>query len=337
MRHGLSTLALVLMFWLPLSPGHAGNHEMSRPEFNYVLTASAENMVARLYVNGAPLILHARLQQMRFTFPVTEFLRAGKNTITVDFEPINQATRNYTPHAGVAIELSLEQRARGGSQGEIDLFSGQYDEDAQTLAATGVQRFSRQPLRLQAGTMSAPARYSVTPVDMNYPDRASGEAARRLSLIFMVADPSLGMLPQDGAPVIEDGPALRQELHAAYAAMHAAVAAGDVETYRAIMAPVLERAAYVLGYEDTAALLESVFAIQPFGPPEGATIRPMPSLEQIRTAHLGFGAEGRMVEVTDSPISYVDAGGQVVGALQVMFCRQPDGALRVCHQQDIPH
>lgn len=327
-----------LIFAHPAGPARAETHVMAdKPEFEYVVTARAENMVARLYVNGAPLIFHAQLAPMNFTFPITKFLREGENTFTVDYEPIDPDARTYTPHAGVRAALQLDQRATSGSLGKIDIFSGQHDVEAGTLVASEVEQVTGLPLRTQAGVMQAPARYTVTPVNINYPDRPTGEFARRLSVTFTIADPALTTLPQEDAQVLQDTPEMRADLYDAYAAMHRAVGGRDVDTYRALMQPVLGRMAHVLGYSDTAAVLEAVFKLSPFGGPEGSTLRPLMTSDAMQSAHLNWSVDRRMVSVTPNPMGFRDASGAPAGGYRVMFCRVPDGPFLVCHQQDIPY
>lgn len=39
-----------------------GNTISEKPEFEYSMTIEAENMILRLYINGAPIVFHGRLE-----------------------------------------------------------------------------------------------------------------------------------------------------------------------------------------------------------------------------------------------------------------------------------
>lgn len=304
------------------------------PKYDYGLSLRAENIVARLYINGAPVAFHADLRPMSWYRGVTRYLRSGTNSITVDYEPINVDTRSYTPHGGVMMYAELDQSEQSSTQARVDLFHGRFDETAQTLVATDTHILTGAPLVPQAGTMAGPERYAVTPVDMNYPDRDSGEHAQRVAFEFTIADDTLGTLPQDGAPELSDTPELRMALFEAYSTLHQSFANSDTEAYGKQMQAVLSRFAYVRGAkgrEDE--LLAYQVQNNPLAGTEEERLAPLPPRLAFETGKLTWGAENRMVGLADAPIAYLGADGQKVRLVEVMFCQGADGALFVCHQK----
>lgn len=303
-------------------------------EFSYGLSVRARNMVVRLYINGAPVAFHSSLREMSYYASVARYLRAGTNTIVIDYEPIDPVERSFTPTPDMQVFVELDQSRKSVRQGRIDVFHGRFDTERQSLRPSEEHLLTGEPLVTEAGSMAIGAVATIEPVDMNYPDRESGLFARRLTMDLRLSDDSLGTLPQDGAMPLEDTPELRDRLYEAYRALHTAFMAEDAQTYGRIMSHILDRFAYVRGFagrqED---VLRHQIANNPLGGAEGETIRPLASRRQFDKAPLLWGANRRMVALADGPITYLDAEGRPAGGVGVMFCQHEDGSLFACHQQ----
>lgn len=310
---------------------------ITKPTSEYSITIQAENMFARLYVNGAPLINHVRTDKLLFSYPITQYLRAGDNRITVDYEPFDLVAGSYTPSTATALQIELRQ-ARGTDRlAEVDLLTARWDAEIGELTARNARVFGDTPIVTSGGSITGPDRFSVMPVDMNYGEDASGPDSRRVTFDFVIADETLGTLPWEAAPVLDDTPQMRAALWSGYKALHDAAARKNADAYLAINDPMLRRIAYTLGYEKTSDLAQRIWEFSPLGGPEGSRIGPMPSEQAIQAAHLRWSADRRMVRVQQDPVAFFDEAGNQVGAYRVMFCRQPDGSMKVCHQMDIPY
>lgn len=328
--------ALFLIFFTgPLS---AEEITMSaRLNFTYNMTLQAENMFLRLYINGAPIVYHGRTSKMLFTYPMTEFLRTGKNRIDIDYEPFNLTTQTYTPHKDVTLQIGLRQLKGAEYIGEVDLFSGRYNVEAAQLLEQETLVYGGTKRSTKGGLITAPGSFSSLPVDMQYSSRKSSVDARRISFDFNIDDPSLLVPPWVDAPVLSDTPEMRRALWQGYKTLHDVTAQRSQEGYLEIMSPTLTRGAYILGYDNNAALAERIFEFSPLGGPANTTLKPLLTQEAIMSAHLRWSSDNRMVRVFDDPITFLDASGNKVGAYRVLFCQQSDGTFRVCHQMDIPY
>lgn len=310
---------------------------ITKPAFEYSTTIQAEGMFARLYVNGAPLINHLRTDKLLFTFPITQYLRAGENEITVDYEPFDLESGTYTPSSATALQVELRQIDGSTVLAEVDLFSARWDSEVSELTTRERRVFGDTDLTTRGGNISGPSRFNLIPVDMNYGEDASGPDSRRVSFVFTIADTTLGTLPWDTVPVLKDTPEMRAALWAGYQKLHEASMTKNAGAYLSINDPMLRRIAYTLGYEKTSDLAQSIWKFSPLGGPTGSTVGPLLSEAEIRNAHLRWSADRRMVRVQQDPVAFFDAEGNKVGAYRVMFCQQPDGMMKVCHQMDIPY
>jgi len=309
----------------------------TKPTFEYNMTIEAENMLLRLYINGAPIVYHGRTSKMLFTYPMTEYLRTGVNRIDVDYEPINEATRSYSAHAGVALQIEIRQLQGADFIGEAHLFSGRYNIEAKQILANETLVFGGTPILRQGGNMSSSVFFTSLPVDMNFATRKSGAEARRISFEFNIEDPTLLEPSWVNAPVLLDTPEMRTALWRGYKDLHDIVARRSIEGYLEIMEPILTRGAYILGYKNNADLAKKIFEFSPLGGPDGATLGPLMNEEAFLTASLRWASDDRMVGVIDDPISFFDISGNKIGAYRVLFCQQSNGTFRVCHQMDIPY
>lgn len=295
---------------------------VERTEFFYGLNVRARNMLARLYINGAPVTFHASLDDMNYDANVEQYLRTGENTIILDYDPVYPVLRTYTPTEDMQVYMELDQRDAGTRFGKIDLFHGRYNTELQTLQAVDQHLFTGEPLRLQSGALTAPQRYEVAPFDMNYPDRPTGEFSNRLTIRFQIDDPGLMTPPREGAQTLTDTPELRDALYEAYLELHTAFVHEDVATYGELLAPVLNRFGYTRGFagrEDE--VLRYQLENNPLRGAEGETLCPLASRAAFQNTHLSWGADMRMVAVSDSPIMYLNANGEPAGGLKFMFCK----------------
>lgn len=331
------TFCILAFYYTAIAPQVLTAQETKRapqPEFAYGLSVRAKNMVVRLYINGAPVAFHASIDEMSYYSGAERYLHPGENTITVDYEPINPATRTYTPNQDVQIYIELDQMQRGVDFGKIDIFHGRYNAEHENLEAVDAHILTGTALVTQAGNMTSPTKYQIAPIDMNYPDRSSGEHARRLTLTFSINDETLGVLPQEEAIVLEDTPELREKLYIAYQEIHAAYVQENVQAYGQLMAPVLNRFAYVRGYEGREEeVLRHQVENNPLGGREGESIRPLAPLSTFQKSHLSWGSDMRMVAFSDDPITYLDESGEAVGGIKIMFCSDQQNNLFICHKQ----
>lgn len=320
-------LACAVLAWSGPSTGPAAQ-EAAAP--GYTVTVRSESLQARLFVNGAPLFFYVRRAPLLMTVAATGLLQPGRNVITLDYEPLDWSRRQYAPHGGVALSVSLARRsgagAASGVEASVDLASGRYDPGARRMVFHEASAFTGEALRRSDGGLEA-GPVEAGPVKMLLNGRVSGEYATRVEMVFDIADAALSAPPWADAPALSDTPALRSELAARYRELHRIIAEGDEAAYRRKMNLVYSHGARTRGYADAAALADDIRAGAPLGPREGETLAPPPADLESRVPE--FGSDRRLVRLTPDPIGFVSPGGDSLRSDGVFFCRVGD-ALEIC-------
>lgn len=311
--------------------------ETGRPVLNYTLSVSAENMFARVHVNGSIQLLHGRFAPMSVRHNINEFLQPGLNTITIDYEPFDEVRRAYTPHEGVAIEVNLNRQSFYGDEPvvneSITLYSGRYSPEESVMKEQDASVFGFGPADHGTGAF-ARQDFELVPMEIAYGNRVSDGHGQRLTMFFEVTDtPMPTPVFVEGAR-LEDTPELRQDLVDAYSNLHDAVAAEDEARFREITRLYNDHQAQVLGYTSGEALMEDVRRQVPLGAPDGSSLAEIPP--DLAGRRLEFGSEGRTVRFDPDPIAFLDDSGTQVASYTYFFCRI-DGQLEVCHQQSLPY
>lgn len=309
-----------------------------RPELNYSLTVTGENMQARLYVNGAPLFLHGRFEPIQVTVPITDQLQPGRNEITVDYEPFDMEAQAFTPHAGVALQIYVRRQSNALLEGEktdemVHLFSGRFDPVTGKMQALDQSAFGQGPLMRKDGGLQAGPSF-LAPVEMVYTNRVSDGNAMRLSMELDITDTPMSTPPWIGSPALSDTPALRAALAARYRELHSIISHNAETDYRRKLELVNAHLALTLGYKDAGALADAVRSRTPLGPPPGAQLAPLPA--DLENMQLEFGSDARLVRFAPDPIAFVTPEGDEAGGYGYFFCGKGE-ALEVCFMQDIPY
>ncbi|WP_237096009.1 hypothetical protein [Nereida sp. MMG025] len=306
-----------------------------RPDNYYSLSVRAENMFARVYINGAPVAYHGRLRDFQANPSMEQVMRHGENTITIDYEPFNVETESFTPHDGVRLELAIRHETQTREVFRIDLFNGRFNPQTQRLEMSDTNLTTGRPLVLAAGTVTVQPQLSIEPQPFPFSSgRTSSEFSRRLTVTVDIDDPSALTPPFEDAPVLTDSPEMRDKLYDAYTRFYTAHVNNDRALYAAQMREVIDRFAYVRGYkgrEEEA--LDATLSGPPLSGGEGEELRPLPSRSAFQTARLSFGSNMRMVRASDHPIMYVSSQtGKNIAGVGVFFCMGQDSEMFICHQ-----
>jgi hypothetical protein len=136
---------------LPLHPMAQESTMYDQAEFSYGLSVRARNMVVRFYINGAPVAFHSSLREMSYYASVARYLRAGTNTIVIDYEPIDPVERSFTPTPDMQVFVELDQSRKSVRQGRIDVFHGQFDTERPELASLRRAFADRRASRYRCG------------------------------------------------------------------------------------------------------------------------------------------------------------------------------------------
>lgn len=334
-------LLLALTFFYPIMSAAQETDMKSRihPGMNYLITITADDMFVVPYVNGAPLFRHLRLQNVLTTVDVTGELKPGKNEIAINFEPFDKQARAFTPHEGVKLQVKISRSSNPlvspRVEEEISLFSGRYDAQIGEIVPSDQSVYSQGPVVQQDGNLRASGKYLLEPVVMEYTDGNSREYARRLVLNFDIDDIPMPTPPWTDATPLQDTPELRRELAEAYAKLHRAITAGDVEEIAKVGDVMLTHEADVLGYDTPLEVASKIDSARPWAERDGARLAPLPANWGGPGTRLEFAAGDRLVSGWDSPLDYVRSDGTSIGQLVYWFCR-PDGKeLVACYSQDV--
>lgn len=311
---------------------------MTRPDLFYSINIVAENMFVVPRVNGAPLTVHGRFRPFSLTTDITRELMPGANVIQIDYEPFDTEKRSYTPHEGVRVQVMLTRSGNAivspDIKEEVTLFSGRYDPETMTLVASQDSVFGEGALTFEDGGLRASGGFTLAPVDIVYNDAVSRGASMRLTLPFDVSDIAMTTPPWANAEVLQDTPALREELWQAYRQVHAALASGNPDMLAQVAEPMFTHNARVIGYASAAEIAAELNARQPIAGSEGRRLAPMPPVLAATTSKLEFSADGRLVQFMSAPLGYENDAGDMAGRLYYWFCRIGDQPLQACFVQD---
>lgn len=332
-------LAMGLMVGLATAAtAEESNMTEIRPELRYTLTVHGENMQARIYVNGAPLLLHADTAPLLITVPITETLTTGTNFVIIDYEPLNVEQRSYTPHDGVKLQVSLDRRSNPLDDTSqfvtetVQLFSGRYDVETRQMKAEAESVFGQGPVKSVDGGLAA-GPVQISPVEMQFNNRVSEGHAERISMRFQVDDTPMPTPPWIDSPELADTGDLRSALSARYQELHDIIARGSEAEFRNEMRYVYQHGALALGYTDAAALADDVRSKTPLGPEPGTRLAPLPS--DLSQSRIEFGSDNRLVRFMPSPLRFETPDGSSAGAYRLFFCRIGE-KLEICFMQSIP-
>lgn len=288
----------------------------------------ARNATVELFINGAPTVVHASLEDMVWTMPVPDYLRDGTNRIDIAYEPINPEERNYTPNPDVAIQAEL-------TQGRLDpaiLFNASYDMDRGRLAPRETEIFSGIPVRSEAGTISRVRAGAEEPfvIRSGKGNATRPDYTRIVDIEVEIDDPSLRDVAWAGTEPLTDTPELRDALWQAMAQLHRAVEQRDRAAFVEIARPYLSRLAYILGRPDAAAMADELFGMVSWASGRAGGMRPLLSRDEARKAALHFGSDRRLVCFADHRVTALDADGDFLSSLPFYFARQPGGPMLGC-------
>ncbi|NDK36752.1 hypothetical protein [Rhodovulum sulfidophilum] len=298
------------------------------PQYTYTLSCMARNATVELFVNGAPTVLHAALEDMVWTMPVPDYLRAGTNRIDIAYEPINPDERNYTPNPDVAVQLQLEP----GNLGPVALLNASYDMEQGRLASRPKTVFSGIPVRSEAGTIHHVQPGPEAPYVMQFGkgNDTRPEYSRMLGVEVQIDDPSLRDVAWAGTEPLTDTPEMRDALWQAMARLQQAVERRDRAAFVEITQPYLSRLAYILGRPDAVAMADELFGMVSWASDRAGGMRPLLSREEARKVALHFGSDRRLVCFADHRVTALDRDGNFLSTLPFYFARRPGGPMLGC-------
>lgn len=320
-----AALAIICALLLSSLTAHSEDTPVTDPIFEYSYTTNvvADNAFFKLYVNGAPMAQHLRLQDRVLTVPVETALQHGTNQLVVDVEPFDLTAQAFKPHDGFYLQINLA-RLRGAPVATSTLLTLAYSE------AEG--RFVQQSDQSSDEDLANVTDVTIEDTLISYSNRVSEDSARRITITFTLDDTTLTEVPWAKATALADTTATRSALHEAAGKLHQAYQTQDAQLWQSMIAPHIERLGRARGYESTAELATAILKLSPLTGPEGSTLMPLLSASEAATAPLQTGSDNRLITFRASPIRFQIPGEEFPQSVVVFFCDLPEGMF-VCHTQ----
>ncbi len=307
------------------------------PKRGYTLYIQAEGFRMRAYINGAPSYTQVRLEKKYYgTIPLNEVMKAGRNKVVLDLEPINFEDKNYTPNENSFLKVSLNPSKDVYSSYEIDLFWGQYDMKTKNLVP--MYEYLGFKANFKDGPYLANWHYILESVNMQYnTDKVPSQTpyTQRLTFYFDVpSDETFEILPWKNAPVLKDTPKLRTELMRAYEKFWSPYQNRDIQGVRDQAELYFRRVAASSGFESIDDFLaNSKIREGQLGKPSEIAL-PISWPPSSSNLSLLFNDESNMVTIQPSPLITKNADDQLYLSVPYYFFRNSKGVLQMGHQQE---
>ncbi|MFV0475961.1 MAG: hypothetical protein ACK5MQ_17420 [Pikeienuella sp.] len=347
-RRGAMALALILPI-SAVAADDAGRRAPGPPTY-YRLMVRADNMFLRVYVNDAPAEFRDRPDKLYYPAGLSAaparidleisaegLLRPGENRVVIDYVPFDPKTGAHEGSGEAVLQVQLMQMDMQARKviGTATFLNMRWDPETRALAPAENDVTGRgEALSPQIGLIG-PASAPVDEAQLDYRDEnpLAAAAARRLGFSFTVDDPGLNIPPFSDAETLEDTPALRADLLAAYVAARGVVTGETPDAYIPLFAPVLETYRYTTGWESVEQAAAEMARHQPMTLTGARRIKAAPTAEEAAAMPLLLGPEKRLVAFAGDPIQVLEADGRIAprGRFRIMFCRQPGAPFRVCH------
>lgn len=334
------TLAIALLFLFLRGPVMADNID-----HGYRVNIFTQGAIWGLHTNDLFVRENTDVAYASYVTDITTVMKNGDNRMSLLFSPMtgfNSATNEveFELNDKVLIDIAIE-RIDFNTQGretvnailiEYDSVAGNFKSIA-TTSSGGERVFTTNNMR-------SDGQFTLTEMPLGDLIFSSGQTAGgyRLDFDFSVNSTEIPPFAWEGNAVpLEDTPALRQQLNAAYQNIHAKIAADDFEAVFTAAEPVWARTAFLLTTKDDARSfvegregrgLSGAFVASR---DDGSALKPLHFWEGPETAALQFMADKRLVRFRPDPIAWEDpAGGNLsYHEFPVVFFRTAEGEWKI--------